>query len=60
VLSGALPNGVFTNSGTINNGGTISAQGATWSQLGGAVAGNAVALQVGTKLVDHAGRASSS
>ena len=55
VLSGALPNGVFTNSGTINNGGTISAQGATWSQLGGAVAGNAVALQVGTKLVDHAG-----
>jgi hypothetical protein len=47
--------GVFTNSGTINNGGTISAQGATWSQLGGAVAGNAVALQVGTKLVDHAG-----
>ena len=49
--------GVFTNSVTINNGGTISAQGATWSQLGGAVAGNAVALQVGTKLVDHAGAA---
>jgi hypothetical protein len=57
VLPGALPNGVFTNSGTIDNGGTISAQGGTWSQLGGAVAGNAVALQDGTKLVDHAGAA---
>jgi hypothetical protein len=49
--------GVFTNSGTIDNRGTISAQGGTWSQLAGAVAGNAVALQDGTKLVDHAGAA---
>ena len=49
--------GVFTNSGTVTNLGAISAQGGTWSQLGGAVAGNAVALQVGTKLVDHAGPA---
>ena len=57
VLPGALPNGVFTNSGTIDNRGTISAQGGTWSQLAGAVAGNAVALQDGTKLVDHAGAA---
>jgi hypothetical protein len=57
VLPGALPNGAFTNSGTIDNGGTISAQGGTWSQLGGAFAGNAVALQDGTKLVDHAGAA---
>ena len=57
VLPGALPNGVFTNSGMIDNGGTISAQGGTWSQLAGAVAGNAVALQDGTKLVDHAGAA---
>ena len=54
---GGLPNGVFTNSGTIDNGGTISAQAGTWSQLGGAVAGNAVALQDGTKLVDRAGAA---
>jgi len=57
VLPGALPNGVFTNSGTIDNGGAISIQGGTWSQLGGAVTGNAVALQNGTKLVDHAGAA---
>jgi hypothetical protein len=49
--------GVFTNSGTVTNSGAISAQAGTWSQLGGAVAGNAVALQVGTKLVDHAGAA---
>ena len=49
--------GVFTTSGTVINSGAISAQGGTWSQLGGAVAGNAVALQVGTKLVDHAGAA---
>ena len=55
--AGALPNGVFTESGTIDNGGTISAQGGTWSQLGGAVAGNPVALQDGTKLVDRAGAA---
>jgi hypothetical protein len=54
---GALPNGVFTNSGMIDNGGTISAQAGTWSQLGGAVGGNAVALQDGTRLVDHAGAA---
>jgi hypothetical protein len=54
---GGLPNGVFTNSGTIDNGGTISAQAGTWSQLGGRVAGNAVALQDGTKLVDRAGAA---
>ena len=49
--------GVFTTSGTVTNSGAISAQGGTWSQLGGAVAGNPVALQVGTKLVDHAGAA---
>ena len=49
--------GVFTNSGTVTNSGAISAQGGTWSQLGGAVAGNPVALQVGTKLVDHSGAA---
>jgi len=54
---GGLPSGVFTNSGTIDNGGTISAQAGTWSQLGGRVAGNAVALQDGTKLVDRAGAA---
>jgi hypothetical protein len=58
VVPGALPNGVFTNSGTIDNGGSISAQGGTWSQLGGAVTGNAVALQDGTRLVDHAGAGS--
>jgi hypothetical protein len=52
-----LPNGVFTNSGTIDNGGTISAQAGTWSQLSGGVSGNAVALQDGTKLVDRAGAA---
>ena len=50
-----LPSGVFTNAGTIDNGGTISAQAGTWSQLGGRVTGNTVALQDGTKLVDHAG-----
>jgi hypothetical protein len=49
--------GVFTNSGTVMNSGAISAQAGTWSQLGGAVAGNPVALQDGTKLVDHAGAA---
>ena len=54
---GGLPNGVFTNSGTVMNSGAISAQAGTWSQLGGAVAGNPVALQDGTKLVDHAGAA---
>jgi hypothetical protein len=57
LTSGALPNGVFTNSGTIDNGGTISAQAGTWSQLSGGVSGNAVALQDGTKLVDRAGAA---
>jgi hypothetical protein len=54
---GGLPNGAFTDSGTIDNGGTISAQGGTWSQMGGRVAGNPVALQDGTKLVDRAGPA---
>jgi hypothetical protein len=57
LTSGVLPNGVFTNSGTIDNGGTISAQAGTWSQLGGRISGNAVALQDGTKLVDRAGPA---
>ncbi len=52
-----LPSGVFTNSGTIDNDGTISAQAGTWSQLGGGVVGNAVALQDGTKLVDRTGPA---
>jgi hypothetical protein len=54
---GGLASGVFTNSGTIDNGGTISAQAGTWSQLGGRISGNAVALQDGTKLVDRAGPA---
>ena len=53
---GGLPSGVFTNSGTIRNGGTISAQGGTWSQLAGQVVGHAVVLQDGTTLVDPAGQ----
>jgi hypothetical protein len=47
--------GVFTNSGTVKNGGVISSQQGTWAQLGGAVTGNAVVLQDATKLVDRSG-----
>jgi hypothetical protein len=54
---GGLPSGVFTNSGVIRNGGTVSAQGGTWAQLGGEITGNPVALQDGTNLVDRAGPA---
>ena len=52
---GGLAPGVVTNSGTVENGGTISTQGGTWSQVGGAVAGNPVIMQDGTTLMDRAG-----
>ena len=49
----------FTNDGSVVNNGSVAANatggGLTWTQSGGSVSGNAVALQNGTTLADSAG-----
>jgi hypothetical protein len=47
----------FTNNGSVVNDGSITDNGATWAQSGGAVSGNAVVLQNAATLADSAGAA---